>query len=125
MLHYDVLVVGAGLAGLWAATVASRSANVAVISKVYPTRSHSCAAQGGINAALGPEDSWEKHMFDTVKGSDYLGDQMPLRSCATRHPTRSWPWSVWEPSSPVTLTAGWLSELWAALSSREHATPLT
>ena len=78
MLHYDVLVVGAGLAGLRAATVASRSANVAVISKVYPTRSHSCAAQGGINAALGPDDSWEKHMFDTVKGSDYLGDQTAI-----------------------------------------------
>jgi succinate dehydrogenase / fumarate reductase flavoprotein subunit len=78
MLHYDVLVVGAGLAGLRAATVASRSANVAVISKVYPTRSHSCAAQGGINAALGSDDSWEQHMFDTVKGSDYLGDQTAI-----------------------------------------------
>jgi succinate dehydrogenase / fumarate reductase flavoprotein subunit len=78
MLHYDVLVVGAGLAGLRAAMVASRSANVAVVSKVYPTRSHSCAAQGGINVALGPDDSWEKHMFDTVKGSDYLGDQMAI-----------------------------------------------
>jgi succinate dehydrogenase / fumarate reductase flavoprotein subunit len=78
MLHYDVLVVGAGLAGLRAATVASESANVAVISKVYPTQSHSCCAQGGINAALGPDDSWEKHMFDTVKGSDYLGDQTAI-----------------------------------------------
>src|SRR3972149_8914848 len=52
-----------------------QGANVALISKVHPLRSHSTAAQGGINAALGPEDSPEKHTFDTVKGSDYLGDQ--------------------------------------------------
>jgi len=86
MLHYDVLVVGAGLAGLRAATVASRSADVAVISKVYPTRSHSCAAQGGINAALSPNDSWEKHMFDTVKGSDYLGDQTAIEILCRQAP---------------------------------------
>ncbi|MHA1905452.1 MAG: FAD-binding protein [Candidatus Thorarchaeota archaeon] len=49
--------------------------DVAVITKVYPLRSHSVAAQGGINAAMSPEDSWESHAFDTVKGSDYLGDQ--------------------------------------------------
>jgi len=48
---------------------------VGIISKVHPVRSHSNAAQGGINAALDPEDSWESHAFDTVKGSDYLGDQ--------------------------------------------------
>src|SRR5581483_2755636 len=50
-------------------------ADVAIISKVHPVRSHSNAAQGGINAALGEDDSWEEHAFDTVKGSDYLGDQ--------------------------------------------------
>ncbi|HKZ51501.1 MAG TPA: FAD-dependent oxidoreductase, partial [Dehalococcoidia bacterium] len=76
MLDHDVLVVGAGLAGMRAALEARRQgANVALISKVHPLRSHSTAAQGGINAALGPEDSPEKHTFDTVKGSDYLGDQ--------------------------------------------------
>jgi len=75
MLTYDVLVVGAGLAGMRAALEASRTAQVAIISKVYPTRSHSGAAQGGINAPIGEDDSVESHMFDTVKGSDYLGDQ--------------------------------------------------
>ena len=74
--HHDVLVVGAGLAGQRAAVELVKSGlNVAIVSKVYPVRSHSCAAQGGINAALNPEDSIESHIFDTVKGSDYLGDQ--------------------------------------------------
>jgi succinate dehydrogenase flavoprotein subunit len=75
---HDVLVVGAGCAGMRAAIEAQdRGANVGVISKLHPTRSHSGAAEGGINAALGntAEDSPEKHAFDTVKGSDYLGDQ--------------------------------------------------
>src|SRR4030065_499746 len=59
-----------------AAIEAARSGlDVAVVSKIYPVRSHSVAAQGGINAALKETDSWEAHMFDTVKGSDYLGDQ--------------------------------------------------
>jgi succinate dehydrogenase / fumarate reductase flavoprotein subunit len=76
MPSHDVLVVGAGLAGMRAALEASRGGvDVAMLSKVHPLRSHSCAAQGGINAALGEDDSWEKHAFDTVKGSDYLGDQ--------------------------------------------------
>ena len=71
-----MLIVGAGLAGLRAAIAASDAgADVALLSKVHPVRSHTCCAQGGINGALGDEDSWEAHMFDTVKGSDYLGDQ--------------------------------------------------
>lgn len=75
--QYDVIIVGAGLAGLRAAIEIDEGINVAVMSKVFATRSHSGAAQGGIGAALGneEEDSWEWHMFDTVKGSDYLGDQ--------------------------------------------------
>jgi succinate dehydrogenase / fumarate reductase, flavoprotein subunit len=75
---HDVLVVGAGCAGMRAAIEAhDAGADVAVISKLHPTRSHSGAAEGGINAALGnaAEDSPEIHAFDTVKGSDYLGDQ--------------------------------------------------
>jgi succinate dehydrogenase flavoprotein subunit len=75
---YDVVVVGAGLAGMRAAVEAfDVGADVAVISKIHPVRSHSGAAEGGINAALGnaSEDDPEKHAFDTVKGSDYLGDQ--------------------------------------------------
>src|SRR5437588_5062068 len=73
---HDVLIIGAGLAGQRAALAAAqKGATVAVVSKVHPVRSHSVAAAGGINAALNPEDSWESHAFDTVKGSDYLGDQ--------------------------------------------------
>jgi succinate dehydrogenase / fumarate reductase flavoprotein subunit len=75
---HDVLVVGAGCAGMRAAIEAfDLGADVAVVSKIHPVRSHSGAAEGGINAALGnaSEDSPEEHAFDTVKGSDYLGDQ--------------------------------------------------
>jgi len=78
MLHrFDVIVVGAGGAGLMAALYASRNAKTAVISKLYPTRSHTGTAQGGIGAALGniEEDHAEWHIFDTIKGSDYLADQ--------------------------------------------------
>src|SRR4051794_28091078 len=76
MPSHDVLVIGGGLAGERAAlAAAAEGANVGIMSKVHPVRSHSNAAQGGINAALNPEDSWESHAFDTVKGSDYLGDQ--------------------------------------------------
>jgi len=76
--EHDVLVVGAGCAGMRAAIEAhDAGADVALISKIHPVRSHSGAAEGGINAALGnaSEDDPEKHAFDTVKGSDYLGDQ--------------------------------------------------
>jgi len=75
--QFDVIVVGAGGAGLMAALYASRTANTAVLSKLYPSRSHTGAAQGGVGAALGntEEDHPEWHTYDTVKGSDYLGDQ--------------------------------------------------
>src|SRR5205085_270427 len=75
---HDVLIVGAGCAGMRAAIEAfDAGADVALLSKIHPVRSHSGAAEGGINAALGnaSEDDPEKHAFDTVKGSDYLGDQ--------------------------------------------------
>jgi succinate dehydrogenase / fumarate reductase flavoprotein subunit len=80
MLSHDVLIVGGGLAGLRAAVGLCDKYNVGVLSKVHPVRSHSIAAQGGINAALannpdGRDDTWEKHAFDTIKGSDYLADQ--------------------------------------------------
>ena len=98
-ITHDILVVGAGLAGSWAALAASKQGvnNIGVLSKLHPLRSHSGAAQGGIAAALNnvrpvagtgprgpleavppgeePPDSWELHMFDTIKGSDWLGDQ--------------------------------------------------
>jgi succinate dehydrogenase / fumarate reductase flavoprotein subunit len=76
MPQHDVLIIGAGLAGQRAALAAAEAgASVAILSKVHPVRSHSNAAAGGINAALNPEDSWESHAYDTVKGSDFLGDQ--------------------------------------------------
>ncbi len=77
--QFDAVIVGAGGAGLMAALHASKAIKVAVISKLYPTRSHTGTAQGGISAALanmeGETDSWEWHAYDTVKGSDYLADQ--------------------------------------------------
>jgi len=81
MIHHDLIVVGGGLSGLRAAIEAKQAGiDVAILSQVHPGRSHSGAAQGGINAALandpaGADDTWEKHAFDTVKGGDYLGDQ--------------------------------------------------
>jgi len=74
---YDVLVIGAGLAGMRAAITAhEQGVSVAILTKVHPVRSHSNAAQGGINGALTDRgDQWEDHAFDTVKGGDYLGDQ--------------------------------------------------
>ena len=75
---HDALIVGAGGAGLWAALeLAKAGVDSAVLTKLYPTRSHTGAAQGGVCAALGnqEEDSWEWHMFDTIKGGDYLTDQ--------------------------------------------------
>jgi succinate dehydrogenase / fumarate reductase flavoprotein subunit len=80
MLQHDVIIIGGGLAGLRAAIEASALADTAVISRVHPLRSHTKAAQGGINAALGNaedgrDDTPEKHAFDTIKGSDFLADQ--------------------------------------------------
>ncbi len=93
MLNYDVLIVGAGGAGLSAALEASKhkDVKVGVLTKVYPTRSHTGAAQGGINAALAnvdPSDSPEVHAFDTVKGSDYLGDQDAIEFMCNEAPKR-------------------------------------
>ncbi len=76
--EYDVVIIGAGGSGMRAALqLARKDKKVALVSKVFPTRSHTVSAQGGITAALGnvSEDNWHWHMFDTVKGSDYLGDQ--------------------------------------------------
>jgi succinate dehydrogenase / fumarate reductase flavoprotein subunit len=80
MISHDLIIVGGGLAGLAAAMSAEPGLDVAVVSKVHPIRSHSVAAQGGINAALannpkGKDDTWEKHAYDTIKGSDFLADQ--------------------------------------------------
>ncbi len=89
MIKHDVVVIGGGLAGMRAAVeAAERGADVAIVSKMHPVRSHSGAAQGGINAALGnrEEDSTDAHTFDTVKGSDYLGDQDAIEAMCTDAP---------------------------------------
>jgi len=92
--EYDAVVVGAGGAGLRAAFgLAEMGFKTACISKLFPTRSHTVAAQGGINAALGNmhEDTWKWHFYDTVKGSDWLGDQD-----AIQYMTREAPNAVYE-----------------------------
>ncbi|TVU54812.1 MAG: succinate dehydrogenase/fumarate reductase flavoprotein subunit [Arthrospira sp. PLM2.Bin9] len=92
MLEHDVIIVGGGLAGSRAAVEIARtdpSLNIAVIAKTHPIRSHSVAAQGGIAATLNnvdPEDTWEAHAFDTVKGSDYLADQDAVEILAKEAP---------------------------------------
>lgn len=83
---HDILIVGAGLAGMRAALAAPVNLDVALISKVHPVRSHSVAAQGGINAALGENDSWEAHAFDTAKGGLYLGDQDAIEAMCREAP---------------------------------------
>mgnify|MGYP003335831803 CR=1 FL=1 len=83
---HDVLIVGAGLAGLRAALAAPAGMHVAILSKVHPVRSHSVAAQGGINAAIGENDSWEAHALDTAKGGQYLGDQDAIEAMCREAP---------------------------------------
>ena len=86
MITHDILIVGAGLAGMRAAIAVPADINVALLSKVHPVRSHSVAAQGGINAAIGAEDSWEAHAYDTAKGGLYLGDQDAIEAMCREAP---------------------------------------
>ena len=93
--HHDVLIIGGGLTGLRAALrISEAGLNGAVVSKVHPLRSHSVAAQGGMNAALGnvkgengATDSWKSHARDTVAGSDYLADQDAVERMCREAPT--------------------------------------
>jgi succinate dehydrogenase / fumarate reductase flavoprotein subunit len=86
IFKHDVLIIGAGLSGLRVAIELAKTFDVAILTKVHPLRSHSVAAQGGINASLGKDDSWEQHAFDTVKGSDYLADQDVVEILAREAP---------------------------------------
>ncbi len=87
MPAHDVLIIGAGLAGQRAALAAAQSgASVAIMSKVHPVRSHSVAAAGGINAAIAIDDDWTEHAYDTVKGSDFLGDQDAIEIMCSEAP---------------------------------------
>jgi succinate dehydrogenase / fumarate reductase flavoprotein subunit len=84
---HDVLIIGAGLAGQRAALAAAQAgASVAIMSKVHPVRSHSVAAAGGMNAAIAVDDDWTEHAYDTVKGSDYLGDQDAIEIMCSEAP---------------------------------------
>jgi succinate dehydrogenase / fumarate reductase flavoprotein subunit len=87
MPAHDVLIIGAGLAGQRAALAAAqKGASVAIMSKVHPVRSHSVAAAGGINAAISLDDDWHSHAYDTVKGSDFLGDQDAIEVMCSEAP---------------------------------------
>jgi succinate dehydrogenase / fumarate reductase, flavoprotein subunit len=87
MPEHDVLIIGAGLAGQRAALAAAREGvSVAIMSKVHPVRSHSVAAAGGINAAISVADDWRSHAYDTVKGSDFLGDQDAIEIMCSEAP---------------------------------------
>jgi succinate dehydrogenase / fumarate reductase flavoprotein subunit len=87
MPEHDVLIIGAGLAGQRAALAAAREGvSVAIMSKVHPVRSHSVAAAGGINAAISVDDDWRSHAYDTVKGSDFLGDQDAIEVMCSEAP---------------------------------------
>jgi succinate dehydrogenase / fumarate reductase, flavoprotein subunit len=90
MPEHDVLIIGAGLAGQRAALAAAQSnASVGIMSKVHPVRSHSVAAAGGINAAIAIDDDWRSHAYDTVKGSDFLGDQDAIEIMCSEAPAEA------------------------------------
>lgn len=104
--EFDAVVIGAGGAGMRAALQISQSGQTcALLSKVFPTRSHTVSAQGGITVALGNthEDNWEWHMYDTVKGSDYIGDRDAIEYMCKTGWKRFWNWSTWGYRSPVLM----------------------
>ncbi len=104
--EFDAVVIGAGGAGMRAALQISQSGQTcALLSKVFPTRSHTVSAQGGITVALGNthEDNWEWHMYDTVKGSDYIGDRTRLNICVKPGRKRFWNSNTWACRSRVSM----------------------
>ena len=115
MIKHDVLIVGGGLAGLRAAVGLAPHCDVAVVSRVHPVRSHSGAAQGGINAALGNapdgrDDSPERHASDTIRGSDYLADQAAVRRMCDLAPV----------AKAGTWSTGWASGSWRGCLDSIH-----
>ena len=109
---FDVVVIGAGGAGLRAIVgCAEAGLRTAAISKVFPTRSHTVAAQGGIAASLGNmgADNWHWHMYDTVKGSDWLGDQDAIEYMCRHAPPRSMNSSIWACRSRAPRTGASIS----------------
>ena len=140
--RYDVVVVGAGGSGLRAALgCAEAGLKTACVTKVFPTRSHTVAAQGGISASLGNmgQDDWRWHMFDTVKGSDWLGDQDAIEYLTRNAPAavyelEHWgvPCTVWRFSSSMVSAFSEkggieqaLSPEWTPASSMCSSTPAT
>ena len=117
---YDVVIVGAGGAGMRAAIEAGQRVRTAVLTKLYPTRSHTGAAQGGMCAALAnvEEDNWEWHTFDTVKGGDYLVDQDAAEIMAKELLTLCSTWRRWVFPSTEPLKA-------ALTSAASAVTPVT
>ena len=104
---YDMVVVGAGGAGLRATFgLAAKGLQTVCLTKVFPTRSHTVAAQGGISAALGNmgEDDWRYHFYDTIKGSDWLATRTPSNTCAARpsRPSSSWSTTACRSRAPRT-----------------------
>lgn len=126
--EFDAVVIGAGGAGMRAALQISQSGQTcALLSKVFPTRSHTVSAQGGITVALGNthEDNWEWHMYDTVKGSDYIGDQTLLNICVKPVRKRFWSWTTWGCRSLASIMAQFINVRLAAsrrisAASRRH-----
>ena len=98
--EFDGIIVGGGGSGMMASLQLAKSGmNTAVVSKVYPTRSHTVSAQGGITCSIqsaDPDDDWRWHMFDTVKGSDFIGDQDSMNTCAKKDLKQYLNWKIWD-----------------------------
>ena len=111
--EYDVIVLGAGGSGLRAAVGLSEAGlKTACISKVFPTRSHTSAAQGGISASLGNmgEDDWRWHMYDTVKGADWLGDQDSIEYLCKEASLQRYSILSWSPNQSAPLTVSYICQ---------------
>jgi len=110
VLHYDIVIVGGGAAGLRAAIAVAEAdpqLRVALVSKVYPMRSHTVSAEGGAAAVARADDSLEAHAYDTVKGSDFLGDQ-PVIQYSWSARRRNWcGWNTGAARGAATTTARW------------------